>query len=271
MALLVPAAEAAAGKNWLPTLVLGLASFLLCTWMSIQEEPEWKWLNASKAVVTIFLLSWALDQTHSCWPGEKAEWAVPAGLMLLAVYAVWKKSAIQAASVLRYGIYLVLGIMAILGVPQLKIENLRPLPELPDMMLATVLLLPLLGRKRGTWLYHPAGAFALISSIVAGSSISLYQYSRGICIRGVAEHMESLAACAITVGHFALLCYLLDGFDLSAGGNHVWLAGLAAFGIYGAGIRVRPEVYVLALLLFWVIFPLLWSIKQKMKKYEKSA
>lgn len=268
---MVPAAEAAVGKNWLPTLVLGLASFLLCTWMSIQEEPEWKWLNTAKAIVLILLVSWALDQTYTCWPGEKAEWAVPAGLILLAVYAVWKKSAIQAASVLRYGVYVVLGAMAILGVPQLKIENLRPLPELPDMMLATVLLLPLLGRKSGTWMYNPVGIIALISSVVAGSSISLYQYSRGITIRGVAEHMESLAACAITVGYFALLCYLLDGFDRSAGGNHVWLAGLTAFGIYGAGIRLRPEVYVLALLLLWVIFPLLWSMKQKMKKYEKSA
>lgn len=74
MALMVPAAEAAAGKNWLPTLMLALVSFLLCTWISVQEEPKWKWLYPARFAALVLLLAWALNQTHSCWPGIGRLW-----------------------------------------------------------------------------------------------------------------------------------------------------------------------------------------------------
>lgn len=271
MALTVPAAEAATGKNWLPTLLLVLASFLLCTWMSVQEEPEWKWIYPLRSVVLVCLLSWALDQTHSCWPGEKAKWAVPAGLLLLAVYAIWKKSAVQASSVLRYGMYAILGVMAILGVPHLKGENFRPSAQLPDMWLAVVLMLPLMAQKTGKWFYNPVGIAALLAAILVGQNESLFQYSYGLSIRGMTEHMESLAACAITVGYYGLLCYLLDGIDRKGGNWQVWIAGGAAFVLYGSGMRIRPEAYLFLILMLWVVIPEAWAINQKLKKYEKSS
>lgn len=271
MALTVPAVEAAAGKNWLPTLILALASFLLCAWMSVQEEPDWKWFHSVQSVVLVLLLSWALGRTHSCWPGEKAEWAIPAGLILLAMYAVWKQAAIRASSVLRYGMYIILGFLGILGIQQLKLENLRPAPQLPDMQLAVILLLPLLARKAGNWVYHPVGAIALVSSVVVGGCSTIYQYSRGLSMGAVAGNMESIAACAVTVGNYALMCYLLDGINRVAGKRYVWISGLTAYGLYTAGIGIRPEAFVIALLTLWVFIPALWSLNRKRKKNKKSA
>ncbi|MGM9603850.1 MAG: hypothetical protein ACI3XG_02175 [Faecousia sp.] len=272
MALTVPAVEAAVGKNWLPTLVLALAAFLLCTWMSAQPEPEWKWLYPVRCVAIVFLLAWLLNWTHTCWPGEKASYVVPGALLILAIYAVWKGSAIGASTVLRYGMYLIFGLLAVLGIPQVKLDSLRPTAQLPDMRLAAVLLLPLLARKNGTWRFNPIGAAALLAAILTGGSASVYEYSRGLSLGGVTEHMESLAACAITVGNFSLLCFLLDGIEQKGERNwQVWAIGLAAYGLYAVGAGFRPEVYVLLILVLWGVFPALWTMKENVMKKEKSA
>lgn len=272
MALTVPAAEAAVGKNWLPTLVLALAAFLLCTWLSAQKEPGWNWLYPVRCVAIVFLLAWSLNWTHTCWPGEKASYVVPGALLLLAVYAVWKGSAVNASTVLRYGMYLILAGLAVLGIPEIKLDDLRPTAQLPDMRLAAVLLLPLLARKTGTWQYIPVGAVALLAALLTGGSASLYEYSRGLSLGGVTEHMESLAACAITVGNFSLLCFLLDGIRQENERNwQVWAAGIGAYGLYAAGVGFRPEVYVLLVVVLWAVFPALWTLMVNVKKKEKSA
>lgn len=271
MALTVPAAEAAVGKNWLPTLVLILASFLVCIWMSVQEEPDWEWLRKGRTVALIFLLSWALGQTHTCWPGEKAEWAVPAGLLILATYAVWRHSAAQASSVLRYGLYFILGALAVLGIPELRKANFLPSGKLPDMMLAVVLLLPLIGRRNGNWMFYPIGIIALASAVLTTGSTSIYQYSRGLTVNGIAENLESAAACAITVGNFGFLCYLLDAIHTENRGRSVWIESITAFLIYAFGVTIRGEVYAAVLLGLWVVIPTFWSLNRKMKKMKKRA
>lgn len=271
MALIVPAAEAAAGKNWLSTLVLVLVSFLLCTWMSMQKEPDWKWLYPLRFAALILLLSWALNQTHSCWPGNQAALAVPAALLALAAYSVWRGSAIRASSVLRYGMYFILVMLALFGIAQVKVESLRPKAELPDMELAIVLLLPLLARKNGKYFCHPVGAAALISSIVVVGCTSVYEFSRSVSIGGIARHLESLAACGITVGNYALLCYLLDGISREKGDWNVWIGALASYGLYLLEIPVNPQGHVLLLLALWVIAPELWALEQKLQKRKNKA
>ena len=271
MALVVSAAEAAAGKNWLPTLILVLVTFLLCTWTSGQKDPKRRWLDWLRFFALVLLLSRALEQTHSCWPGNQAELAVPVGLLLLAAYSVWKGSAIRASSVLRYGMYFVLAALAILGIPQLKAENLLPKAELPDMELAAVLLLPLLARKRENYDYNPVGIAALISSIVSGGCRTVYQFSRSVSIGGAAMHLESLAACAITVGNFGLLCFLLDGIIRAKGEWMVWTGALAGFGLYLLRIPIAPELYVLVLIVLWLILPVLLNLEEKMKIRKNNA
>lgn len=270
LALTVPAAEAAAGKNWLPTLILALASVLVCTWISALADPNLQWLNDLRSIAAVLLLSGLLNWTHDCWPGRGAAYAVPGVLVLLAVYAVWRGSAVRAASVLRYGVYLIFLLLAISGLLQLRWSQLRPRAELPSMALAAALLLPLLGRKGKTWHVFPNGLIAAAAAFITAGTASLYAYSRGLSPADVTEHLESLAACALTAGWFASICYVLDSVkEKEEKDNRIPFLGVLAYGIYALGIRFRPETFVILELTLWAVIPTLWSMREKLRKGAK--
>lgn len=270
LALTVPAAEAAAGKNWLPTLILALASVLVCTWISALADPNLQWLNDLRSIAAVLLLSGLLNWTHDCWPGRGAAYAVPGVLVLLAVYAVWRGSAVRAASVLRYGVYLIFLLLAISGLLQLRWSQLRPRAELPSMALAAALLLPLLGRKGKTWHVFPNGLIAAAAAFITAGTASLYAYSRGLSLAGVTEHLESLAACALTAGWFASICYVLDSIkEKEEKDNRIPFLGVLAYGIYALGVRFRPEIFVILELTLWAVIPTLWSMREKLRNGVK--
>ena len=270
LALTVPAAEAAAGKNWLPTLILALASVLVCTWISALADPNLQWLNDLRSIAAVLLLSGLLNWTHDCWPGRGAAYAVPGVLVLLAVYAVWRGSAVRAASVLRYGVYLIFLLLAISGLLQLRWSQLRPRAELPSMALAAALLLPLLGRKGKTWHVFPNGLIAAAAAFITAGTASLYAYSRGLSLAGVTEHLESLAACALTAGWFASICYVLDSVkEKEEKDNRIPFLGVLAYGIYALGVRFRPEIFVILELTLWAAIPTLWSMREKLRNGVK--
>lgn len=270
LALTVPAAEAAAGKNWLPTLILALASVLVCTWISALADPNLQWLNDLRSIAAVLLLSGLLNWTHDCWPGRGAAYAVPGVLVLLAVYAVWRGSAVRAASVLRYGVYLIFLLLAISGLLQLRWSQLRPRAELPSMALAAALLLPLLGRKGKTWHVFPNGLIAAAAAFITAGTASLYAYSRGLSLAGVTEHLESLAACALTAGWFATICYVLDSVkEKEEKDNRIPFLGVLAYGIYALGVRFRPEIFVILELTLWAVIPTLWSMREKLRNGVK--
>lgn len=270
LALTVPAAEAAAGKNWLPTLILALASVLVCTWISALAASNLQWLNDLRSIAAVLLLSGLLNWTHDCWPGRGAAYAVPGVLVLLAVYAVWRGSAVRAASVLRYGVYLIFLLLAISGLLQLRWSQLRPRAELPSMALAAALLLPLLGRKGKTWHVFPNGLIAAAAAFITAGTASLYAYSRGLSLAGVTEHLESLAACALTAGWFASICYVLDSVkEKEEKDNRIPFLGVLAYGIYALGVRFRPEIFVILELTLWAVIPTLWSMREKLRNGVK--
>lgn len=270
LALTVPAAEAAAGKNWLPTLILALASVLVCTWISALADPNLQWLTDLRSIAAVLLLSGLLNWTHDCWPGRGAAYAVPGVLVLLAVYAVWRGSAVRAASVLRYGVYLIFLLLAISGLLQLRWSQLRPRAELPSMALAAALLLPLLGRKGKTWHVFPNGLIAAAAAFITAGTASLYAYSRGLSLAGVTEHLESLAACALTAGWFASICYVLDSVkEKEEKDNRIPFLGVLAYGIYALGVRFRPEIFVILEFTLWAVIPTLWSMREKLRNGVK--
>ena len=270
LALTVPAAEAAAGKNWLPTLILALASVLVCTWISALADPNLQWLNDLRSIAAVLLLSGLLNWTHDCWPGRGAAYAVPGVLVLLAVYAVWRGSAVRAASVLRYGVYLIFLLLAISGLLQFRWSQLRPRAELPSMALAAALLLPLLGRKGKTWHVFPNGLIAAAAAFITAGTASLYAYSRGLSLAGVTENLESLAACALTAGWFASICYVLDSVkEKEEKDNRIPFLGVLAYGIYALGVRFRPEIFVILELILWAVIPTLWSMREKLRNGVK--
>ena len=50
-----------------------------------------------------------------------------------------------------------------------------------------------------------------------------------------------------------------------------WISALLAYGIYLTGIDIRGEALAALELLLWGVIPLLWGLKKKLKKVEKSA
>lgn len=272
LALTVPAAEAAVGKNWLPTLILTLAALLICTCVSTQEVPEWDWLKKLQCIAAALILAKLLEWTHRSWPGTGANYAVPAVLLALAADGVRKGSAIRGASVLRYGVYLVLALLAIAGLRQVKPQDLAPKAQVPDLTIGAVLLLPLLSRRNGNAAIPLNGIAATAASVLTAGSDSIYEYSRGISLGGAATHLESLAASAITIGWFAAISFVLDSVqEKSEKRKGVWIPALLAYGIYLTGIDIRGEALAVLELLLWGVIPLLWGLKKKLKKIEKSA
>lgn len=272
LALCIPAMDAAVGKNWLPTLILTLASTLICTWAGAVRIPDAKWLRRMQALGGAFLLSGLLSRTHAFWPGRVAEYAVPGILLLMAAYAVWRGSAVRAASVLRYGVYLVFLLMAIAGIRQMKPEFLLPKAEMPDMSLAAALLLPLLARRSRNWKIVPNGFFPVAVALLTVGSSSMFDYSRGLSAGHTMERLESLVACAVTIGWFAAFCFILDGVRLKEEGDmSTWLVAAVAYAIHISGTRVRPEAFVLTELFLWAVLPGIWHLKEKMTKKEKRA
>lgn len=272
LALTVPAAEAAVGKNWLPTLILTLAALLICTCVSTQEVPEWDWLKKLQCIAAALILAKLLEWTHRSWPGTGANYAVPAVLLALAADGVRKGSAIRGASVLRYGVYLVLALLAIAGLKQVKPQDLAPKAQVPDLTIGAVLLLPLLSRRNGNAAIPLNGIAATAASVLTAGSFSIYEYSRGISLGGAATHLESLAASAITIGWFAAISFVLDSVqEKEEKRKGVWIPALLAYGIYLTGIDIRGEALAALELLLWGVIPLLWGLKKKLKKVEKSA
>ena len=149
--------------------------------------------------------------------------------------------------------------------------NAKSAPNVEQIVLL-LLLLPLLGRKSRGWRVIPNGLAAVAASLITGGAASLYAFSRGLSFAGVSEHVESVAACAITVGWFASICYLLDSVkEKEERDKRPWVIGLIAYGIYVLGIRFRTETFVAIELLFWAIIPAAWAVKEKMKKKQKGG
>lgn len=281
MAMTIPITEGALGSNWLPTAVTASVAALLNLWMATQEEVIPKWLSWARQIAIVILLGYFLRKTHSCWPGRGAEYVVPAVLLALAVYSTGKgaNAAIQSANVLRYGMFLVLMVLLISGLDNLKWNALRPQAHFPGMELCIALLLPLIGRRVSPGKIGALAALALIVAVITAgtAAASLYFYSQGLSLRGITEHTESITACAVTVGYFALLCFLLDCEKKEwedIGADAMWRLPAAA----GTGyllslpqIQIREEIYVIFLIVLWVIAPIAVLLAKRYGKKEKTA
>lgn len=281
MALVIPAAEAAIGTNWLPTLISALGAELLCTWLNGNQKPKLRWLSCLRILALSFLLASFLEPMQRTWADDRGRYAVPAVILALAVYASTKGNGMRrAANVLRYGMYAVLGILAYASIKRTEISGWMPSPELPSASLAVILLLPLLqpNGERGKALF--LFPFPILAALLtAGTKTdNLYAYARGLSLHGVAEHLESLAACAATVGWFALVCYITEAFteefsetQKEAGKYQAAILTVPAYLIWIFGLTPKKEAVCALLLTLWGIIPLFCTLKKKMKKVEKRA
>lgn len=279
-ALVVPTANAAVGRNWLPTLIVALAACLL--WGVEKDVQLPPWIRALRIGAAALLAASFLERTHPCWPDRGAEYIVPLLLLALAVYAVGRgnEEAFRGSNVLRFGVYFLLSLLLLSGIDSIRWGRLEPKAEYPDPELAAVLLLPLLIRKKQGKKDLPLLPIVLTVALVTAGTKErdLYRFSQGLSIDGIAEHLESLTACVMTAGYYALLVLLLDVAAAEqtqlSGHKSVWFLPILGVGIYAAYLVMPKNIWgilILSELILWGLVPLIWQSGKFLKKVKKGV
>lgn len=209
-AMVVPAAEAAMGCN--PIVVMGASAIAygLCSILALGESEDSKLVRYLQTPFLIIMTAYYLERTSECWPAEGAEYTVPLVLLVLVAYAVMKKAERKASNVLRYGMYAILVLVIVSGVKKINWEIALPNWGGADLSLLGVLILPMIGEEKKE-ASLAAGISASVAAImtIGTTAQGIYAYSRSLTLHGVTEHIESLVACAVTVGWFTALCWIL--------------------------------------------------------------
>lgn len=273
-ALLVPTAEAAAGENWLPILLTAAAAGIIGSYAASWNGEMPKWGRKARAGTAVLLMAWGLQKTSVPWPGAASEYVVPLVVAALAVYAGinGSETARCSCSILRYGVYAVLGGIALLGLQGIDPEVLQPKLEMPNAEVVITMLLPALCTNKGEEKAGMVWIAAIAASILMrGGGSSLYEYSKGLSLRGITEHMESLTASAVTIGWYAFLCCMIDVWKEETDGKGVCLCAAAALVIGWLKIELLPAICLGAVLICWLAIPGTCQAKKKLKNMKKGV
>lgn len=274
-ALMIPTIEAAMGTNWILITLLCTGGFLICR-VSSRAEYSSRWLRYGRLAAITLILSVILQKAGNIWPGEKTEIVIPLALLILALIAAGKgrAAAQNSANVLRYGVYLVVALLAILAVRSISWKEMMSSKNLPGADLCMLLLLPMLN---GDIKQYRQPLYAIPAALLTAGikTNGLYAFSRNLKVRGMPERMESIAACTVTIGYYAAVVYLLTAMIKEQKTDRVSrltyvLAGTAVLCML-LKPPIRGELNVILILLLWGIIPLLADLKNKLKKEEKSA
>lgn len=278
-----PFAWALGSVTWVWTLGLGIGIFAL--WLLAAGRTRGripKWLAIPEWALLTVALSMAAQKCGDCWITAAHPGAFP--LVLLALAACSAASGCRAGArcgaVLFWfvaGMFLLLGVFS---VQEAELSNLAPRFTSPGERVIPFLLpgaAVLLPRKKGSTPWQWALLLLLtalgISVLTAGvlspgvaenSEGAFFQMARGISILGVAERFEAVVAAALTLGWFCLMSLLLtagghmaETIKEGSGGWAVGASALIAWGLGYVGFAPNPLLLAGAMLLLWLIIPLI--------------
>ena len=288
----VPAILSIVGRNgWLTVLLMafGCGALCFCVLTSrIERFPKWLCI-LELAWLTVFLGGIA-KISGSCWEETVP---IPIILLLLAAY-VSCKGAHQSArmgATLLWLVIPVLGLVFLTGASDINIKWIPTKLELPDGALMALLLLPCVSiflpkeqkalRSTSLILGVVAIGCSLLMYGTMGSAVartapnSFFEFSKGVTLFGVAERFESLVACALTGGVFALLVFILSAIYHLAekifpriGKYSVWPCAIAAAGI----MCILPNNHfwmAVGGVIFWGFLPIVAQGIERRKNIEK--
>lgn len=287
-ALAAPLAQTASACSWPVALAVGGICLLTC-WGVVKytTKPD-GWVRILQSLWACVILSELLHWSTYCWPAHQSGWAVPLTLLLLALWAAGsgKEKAARVGCVLFWPLALLLGAVLLSGVPDMKLQNLKPVWQMPDAHLITVLLLPALWRpgegKGNGRMLTGLMLFALTASAVTAGVLSpavsggmrapIYELSRSLSLLGIAERFESLVAAAMTMGYFTVLTYLLS-IPKSTWKGKKGLWGCTAFSalLFFSGLRADSRLLAIGSILLWIVLPVVCHWKNNFKKGAKTA
>ncbi len=281
-ALLAPLAQTASASSWLACAVSGGICLSLAQWSKKYIGEPSPWLARLQGLWSAVIIAKLLQWTSGYWQGYSYHQILPLILLAAAAYtAMDPKRAARVGCTLLGPVVVLLGAVLLSGVSEIKLSNLKPVWNMPDAGLITILLIPCLaagttGKGKGgkfLWLYAFALAVSVVTSGVLSAKVSaaavsgVYELSRSVSLFGVAERFESLAAAAMTLGFFGAMSYLLA--VPGRGKGTVWVETAAGGALYLCGLQLDSRAAAVGSLLLWLVLPVTAELKKLSKKKEK--
>ena len=279
----VPAILSVVGKNgWLTALfvAVGCGAVCFCV-LTCRLEKYPKWLCILEIAWLTLFLAGVANISSSCWAERNAGPWIPIILLLLAAFAS-RNGATQSArmgATLLWLVIPVLGIVFLTGTTDIQLKWISTKSELPNGALVASLLVPCMTvflpkeRKVLRWTGLILGTTAIAGSLLVcgtmGAEVaqnapnSFYEFSKGVTLLGVVEQFESLVACALTGGLFALLTLTLCGvyhlmektFPMLAKWS-VWLCALVSAGVM-CNLPNNDSWMAIGGVIFWGFLPVM--------------
>jgi len=273
--------------DWFGTLIVGCV-FTALSWVVCRYGKHWR-----GSVYCIFqivwisiLLSQLLLNSADCWPtAQKPIPIIPITMLLLAGAAALKgeKSAANGVGVLFWVASVLLGAVIISGIGDVKLSFLSPTQQLQSNWFILAFLLPASVSfiKRENSSVIPFIAVVLIAVSIClwiGGILSaevakdiawpFYEAAKSVQLLDIAQRLEALVSVGVTVGYYALFSLLLCevgsigkimGHELGA----IAASTIISVCLVLSRIRIGLVVIFAACMIFWVILPLLGTLKTK--------
>lgn len=281
LAAVVPAILCIVGRNgWFTVLLMAVGCGVLCfSVLTCRGERFPNWLCILElAWLTVFLGGIARIAS-GCWVEVNAHPWIPIILLILAAFASQKgiSQSARMGATLLWLVIPVLGVVFLAGTTDICIKWIPTELELPDGGLIALLLTPCIAiffpkeRKSLRWTGLILGAVAVAGALLIygtmGEEIaktapnSFYEFSKGVTLFGVAERFESLVACSLTGGLFALFVLILSAIHHLAEKIFIraakWCVWLCAFVAAGVMCILPNNDYWMAVggVIFWGFLP----------------
>jgi len=278
--------------DWLSVAVCASISIVIAIGVAGTSVPGW--VNFIKVAAAVLYLGNIAGESVTCWQDQGEPWILAATLLIVSALAVRNgaqqtcRIGVSLAWVLLPGVLLIL----LSGMSDLQLPSFHTEQSGERWGLLPVFLLPLLVERNSAaskWsavkVISISGLLAVLLSLLLGGTTpqgavnTFYEYSKGVNLFGVAKRLESVAACMLTIGWFALFSYILAaicGIMEERGIRSrvlVWTAtALAALILYN--LTIPSVVTALLCLLSWGLIPLgtqaLGGVR-KSKKSDKTA
>lgn len=277
-ALTVPTIEVFLGQNWKGTLLVSAAVYLLFRVTVWIGDVENGWLSFLRVIVLAVVTADLLKRTSNSWQGKGSEWFIPLVLLTLAMITAGKGTmkAIASVNVLRFGTYAVLAVVFLSAIMNWKAGVLSQSFELPEISALIILLMPMVGRDRNEKKVTLSILPIITALLMSGTAEGIYKYSMQLSVKGVSEHIESIVACAATLGYYALLVYLLDSaqkeWEITLWKENPWFLPVFAGAVYAVMMlakEIKVEAQVIMLLILWIVMP--FVLKTKDLKFWKKV
>lgn len=264
------------GGSWLQLAALALILSLLCRLLLINQACGW--IHVLQSVWAVILLGSLSGEMSAYWPGEKAEWIVPAAILLLAAYGCTARPAVVGAvlCLILAGLYVP---FLAAGVRCIRLELLRQLPQSMSLWAVVALLLPgAAARPVRPRVYIGIALFGtvlwgiccgVLPPAARGADAPLRILSRTVVL-GSLTRLEVLVSAAMTLSWFCFAAWLIR---FSTSGNdcfYSWITAAAAC-LYGWFLpAISDYLAALGSFLIWYALPFIFGEKNT-KKSENSA